>query len=87
MAETDAAVDDMIFAQYDGYEGWIWHPPRNQDPLEEKYFKYGEMRAAEAWAEMLASRIANPQAWTHIQRWFPQSARLLDKMIQEALNE
>ncbi|RSX53790.1 hypothetical protein D2E25_0096 [Bifidobacterium goeldii] len=87
MLDTDGAVDDMIFAQYDGYRGFVWHPPRDpKNPIETKYFKSGMMRSAEAWAEMLAAQIANPQAWNHIQKWFPQSSKLLDEMIQEAFN-
>ncbi|RYQ08829.1 hypothetical protein PG2093B_1383 [Bifidobacterium pseudolongum subsp. globosum] len=73
---TDLDVDDMLQAALgDDYPYWVGH-------LGDGYFN-PTRQCAEAWAEMMSSQIANPDAWSLIERVFPQSATMFNSMVKE----
>lgn len=74
---TDLDVDDMLQAALgDDYPYWVGHPG-------DGYFN-PTRQCAEAWAEMMSSQIANPDAWSLIERVFPQSATMFNTIMKEA---
>lgn len=79
-AKTDRNVEDMLQAALgDDYHGSVGHP--------KGYFRQsGQLQSTEAFAEMLDAQMANPEAWRLIANYFPESAKMFNTMIQEALS-
>ncbi|TPF96861.1 hypothetical protein EP30_05455 [Bifidobacterium sp. UTCIF-39] len=72
-----ADLDDMIQAWSPDYHGYAGH-------WDLDYWDKSS-RPNEAFAEMMSAQIANPESWKHIQRWFPESAKMFTEMVKEAM--
>lgn len=78
---TDFDVDDILeYALGDEWfpYSWMKHPIG--------YFKYLPVEA-EAFAEMLSAQLANENAWTLFQRYFPRSVRMYEDIIRRLAND
>ena len=75
-----ADLDDMIQAWFPDYNDYAY-----AGHFREGYWD-NRSRPHEAFAEMMSAQIANPESWEHIQRWFPESAKMFQNMVKEALN-
>ncbi len=78
-SETDLNIEDMLQAALgDNYPRKIGHA--------DGYFANNfNGRSSEAWAEMIDAQLANPKAYALIKQYFPESAKLFDEMVKEAM--
>lgn len=74
-------LDDMVQAWDSGYEAYAY-----AGHFEKDYWDSAS-RANEAFAEMMSAQIANPESWEHIQRFYPESAKMFENMVKEALGQ
>ena len=74
---TGLDADDMLQAALgDDYPYMVGHPVGYFNPTRQ---------CAEAWAEMMSSQIADPDAWSLIERCFPQSVTMFNTMVKEVI--
>lgn len=78
-AQKDRNIEDMLQAALgDDYPKTVGHPTG--------YFQqHGSRQSSEAFAEMLDAQLANPAAWAIIANCMPESAKMFNTMIQEAM--
>lgn len=75
-----ADLDDMIQAWFTDYNDYAY-----AGHFSEGYWDKSS-RPHEAFAEMMSAQIVNPESWEHIQHWFPESAKMFQDMVKEAMN-
>ncbi|KAA8831458.1 hypothetical protein EMO89_01615 [Bifidobacterium tissieri] len=74
-----ADLDDMLQAWFPDYGIYAY-----AGHFKEDYWD-AYSRPHEAFAEMMSAQIANHESWAHIEQWFPESAKMYEAMVKEAL--